>query len=90
MGSSELRRLEGLRNNRLKDLKWIEADMKKEKESLSKINNSVLCPRCKSNMWIIYATYNPFKKYAYEARVLKLVCSKCNYAWKEHGSHDIH
>ena len=78
--------LESLKTRRkrlLRELAFIEEEIKKEEDFIQKHTKKIRCPKCGGDSWKVYATYDPFKKIAYEGRILKFICTNCLFEWVE-------
>lgn len=54
------------------------------KAGIALIKKPLSCPKCQINEWFAYTSYDPFHKFAWEDRIIKLVCKNCKYEFVEH------
>lgn len=79
-----LESLEKQREIALNNLHDIDDKMAHMKAGIALIKKPLSCPKCQTNEWVVYVTYDPFHKIAWEDRTIKLVCKNCKYELVEH------
>jgi len=50
---------------------------------------TIICPKCEGEIWSVKASYNPFRKIAWERRDLTLTCVNCGFAFVEYVAKEL-